>query len=307
MHAFGPGQAFAHTCCQSGNGGIACAGNVGHFAHGGAAVNRCFVRAKQGHALWATRYEQALNAVAGTQLPGKGFAAGSAERYASVKPAGCVKFPGIGGNAVRSGVASPVAALGINQHGDAKAAGFFNDYLAQIAAAGRFKQHALGVVRKNNRMPPRQQGKNLFFQSFGFFSTEGSAYFLVKAQQLLPLRKNARLAGGAAAGRNGQPVCNSLSRERRAQVAGCGILPHYASNGHIDAKTHKVARHVGSTARHRPAFCRRNHRHRGLGRNPFDLACNVMIKHHIAHNQYAYSVKIHDALPAWFRPCRRLF
>ena len=157
MHAFGPGQAFSHACCQSGNGGIACAGNIGHFAHGGAAVNRCFVRGEQGHALRPPRYEQAFNAVTGAQFPGKGFTARPAERYTSVQPAGCVKFPGIGSNAVCSCVTPPVAALGINQHGDAKPTGFFNDYLAQIAAAGRFKQHALGVVRKNNRMSPRQQ------------------------------------------------------------------------------------------------------------------------------------------------------
>ena len=55
---------------------------------------------------------------------------------------------------MRASIPLPVAALGINQHGNAQTVRFVNNNAAQANAVGSFEQHALGVVRQNYGLPP---------------------------------------------------------------------------------------------------------------------------------------------------------
>ena len=146
MHALGPRQALAHAGRQGGNGRIASARNIGYFTHCGAAVHRRFTGAEQRHTLGAARHQQPLNTVAVAQLGSKGFATGPVKLCAGLKPASHVKFTSVGGHTMRTSIALPVAALGVDQHGNAQTARFINDNAAQVDAVGRLKQHTLGVV-----------------------------------------------------------------------------------------------------------------------------------------------------------------
>ena len=122
----------------------------------------------------------------------------------------------------------------------------------------------------------------------------------VVAQQLLRAGLDARLARGRArrVAHHARRLHAELLQQVHDVTAG-RVVAHDGAEPALRAHRHHVAHHVAGAAERTRFAPHVHHRHRRFGAHALDVAPQVLVEHHVAHDEQAHALEaVHQLLEA---------
>ena len=164
---------------------------------------------------------------------------------------------------------------------------------AAISSVGSAAGHQpLLVIRQHGDRSRRHGVARYAQQSFRQPRLHGRGFLAVGTQQLLAGRKVARFQRGDAAALHQQPGLDvGLAADQGGEIRACLIVANHRDERHRRAECGQVAHHVAGAARYCQFAIDRQDGDWRFRTDAFDLAIDVAVQHHVAHDQHAGAAK----------------